>query len=369
MLPAALRASTVEEFLNDKDVSDTDLRDLCLKMDNPELQEIRDACADLGRGAQESEDEDDEEPLDEDLSKTERLAKKLGLARRFRKGAIPDRWSSEREKRVKKQGDVPQILMDQFSEKPMINFGTIDDEGGFQSRKIRVRICGKDIYNYRSEKAISRGGWLHFSIIAKDSDLHKAIELCRNWDEFWELNILSIFQYFPAANWLVWKGDRRRQQFLEKVSFLASASLFGYLIILEGLIPYFEFGGAEKASSNHQTSSRGHQFRRAHAITEYRNFMCCHIKRNDPASRRFCQYLSLQSSRVVVLIRDAKTGRILVKPPESPDKQTWLVRQKSGLGRVSRNEWTVTSVCTVVECRHTKHRVTYVVYVNLTLLL
>ena len=89
MLPAALRAATVEDFLNDKDVSDTDLRDLCLKMDNPELQEIRDACADLGRGAEDSEDEDNE-PLDEDLSKTERLAKKLGLARRLRKGAIPD---------------------------------------------------------------------------------------------------------------------------------------------------------------------------------------------------------------------------------------------------------------------------------------
>ena len=89
VLPAALRAATVEDFLNDKDVSDTDLRDLCLKMDNPELQEIRDACADLGRGAEDSEDEDNE-PLDEDLSKTERLAKKLGLARRLRKGAIPD---------------------------------------------------------------------------------------------------------------------------------------------------------------------------------------------------------------------------------------------------------------------------------------
>lgn len=223
-MPAALRAATVEDFLNDKDVSDTDLRGLCLKMDNPELQEIRDACADLGRGAEESEDEDDE-PLDEELSKTERFAKKLGLAPRLRKGAIPDRWSSEREKRVKKQGNVPQNFMDQISEQPMIDFGNVDDEGNFQSRKIRVRICGKDIYNYRSEKAISRGGWLHFSILAKDSDLHKAIELCRNWDEFWELNILSIFQYFPAANWLVWKGDRRRQQFLEKVILIAPLSL------------------------------------------------------------------------------------------------------------------------------------------------
>ena len=98
-------------------------------------------------------------------------------------------------------------------------------------------------------------------------------------------------------------------------------------------------------SSKQQTSSRGHQFRRSHAVTEYRNIMCCHIKRNDPASRRFCQYLSMQSSRVVVLIRDAKTGKILVKPPEKPENQTWLVRTKCGLGRASKKEWNVTSVC------------------------
>ena len=219
VLPAALRAANVEEFLNDKEVSDTDLRDLCLKMDNPGLQEIRDACADLGRVAEEGEDEDEDEPAHEELSKTDRISKRLGIPRRFR-SAIPDKWASEREKRVKKQGGVPPHIMDQLAEsqKTMIDFGNIDDESKFQSRKIRIKVCGKDIYNYRSEKAISRGGWLHFSILAKDSDLHQAVELCRNWEEFWELNVLSTFQYFPAANWLQWKGDRRRQQFLQFVS-------------------------------------------------------------------------------------------------------------------------------------------------------
>ena len=59
VLPAAIRANSVEEFLNNSEVTDADLRDLALKMDNPGLQEIRDACADLGRGAKE--DEEDEE--------------------------------------------------------------------------------------------------------------------------------------------------------------------------------------------------------------------------------------------------------------------------------------------------------------------
>ena len=72
--------------------------------------------------------------------------------------------------------------------------------------------------------------------------------------------------------------------------------------------------------------------------------MCCHIKRNDPASRRFCQYLSMLSDRVLVLIRDVKTGQILTKPPEAPENQNWLARKKVGLGRASRNEWQVTLV-------------------------
>lgn len=72
--------------------------------------------------------------------------------------------------------------------------------------------------------------------------------------------------------------------------------------------------------------------------------MCLHIKRNDAASRRFCQYLTLQSRQVVTLIRDVKTGQILYKPPEGPDGQYWLSRTKSGLGRASKNEYDVTSV-------------------------
>ena len=37
-------------------------------------------------------------------------------------------------------------------------------------------------------------------------------------------------------------------------------------------------------------------------------------------------------------MRDAKTGKILHSPP--PDER-WLKREKSGLGRASKNEWDV----------------------------
>ena len=67
--------------------------------------------------------------------------------------------------------------------------------------------------------------------------------------------------------------------------------------------------------------------------------MCANIKRNDPVSRRFLQYLSMQTNNVLVLIRDAKTSKFLRKPP---DEEMWLSRHKAGIGRASKNEWTVT---------------------------
>lgn len=42
LLSAAVRADSVEELLNNADVKDADLRDLCLKMEHPEPQEVRD---------------------------------------------------------------------------------------------------------------------------------------------------------------------------------------------------------------------------------------------------------------------------------------------------------------------------------------
>jgi len=39
-----------------------------------------------------------------------------------------------------------------------------------------------------------------------------------------------------------------------------------------------------------------------------------------------------------MLVRDAETGRILVKPPE---EERWLIRVKSGIGRAAKGEWNV----------------------------
>jgi hypothetical protein len=327
LLPAALRADSVEAFLSDPEVTESALRDLCLKMERPGLQEIRDACADLFRP--EVEEVDDELPnkveIIDDTGDAEDDADfdMMILKPEKPKGALPDTWLSKREKARDKLPNMPsreELLGGGGG--TIVDFGEIKDDGKFHKTMIRVKICGRTIWNYPSNKAMTRKGWLHFCIIAKDSSLYDAIALCRHWDEFFDLNILSVWHYFPGANWLNWVGNRWRQQMLQ----------LGFIMYFESAEP-----DAMDLTRHHQTG-RGGPFRRSYSVLEARNFICAHIKRNDPVSRRFIQYLHMQSHRLLMLVRDAETGRILVKPPE---EERWLIRVKSGIGRAAKGEWNI----------------------------
>jgi hypothetical protein len=46
----------------------------------------------------------------------------------------------------------------------------------------------------------------------------------------------------------------------------------------------------------------------------------------------------MQPSKTVILVRDGKTGRFITKPE---DEHLWLIRQKEGVGRATRNPWRV----------------------------
>nr|ATA58189.1 mfs allantoate [Neofusicoccum kwambonambiense] len=307
LLPVALRANSIEEFLADEEVNNTDLRDLCLKMEQPGLQELRDACADLDRGENEEVDDDDKKVA---------VSSRRGHTPLVRRTLIPRSYQTKREKALMERRERSMGTMGGT----MIDFGDIDDQGQYHIKKIRVKVCGKYIYNYPSEKAMSRGGWLQFSIMAKDCSLFDAVKLCRNWDEFFELSILATYQYFPSGNWAAWVGDQMRQQVLQL-----------------GFIPYFQMEMADKYTMHSQTGSRSYHGRQ-HQIIDARNFICACLKRNDPVSRRFIQYLVMQTNAVLTLVRDVKTGNILTKPPEF---ELWLIREKSGLGRASRNDWNI----------------------------
>ncbi|KAF4991683.1 hypothetical protein FGRMN_7656 [Fusarium graminum] len=299
LLPAALRASTVQEFLDDNEVAESDLRDLCLKVAEPTLQDIRDACADFARG-----DETDNKPLadDNDDDEDETMEELLKSDSKY-SHLHTDDWF--REKILRQVGNLGR------KKKKL--------KKSRRSRaKTKVTICGKSIWNHASENAMSRDGWLQFSVMAKDCDLKHAIQLCRNWNEFSDLNLLALWQYFPASNWTSWSSDRFMQQ-LQQL----------------GFFPYFTDLDADQSSHHRQVGGRS-QARRQHDIVEARNVLVGNMKRNDPVTRRFIQYLLMRTGELLVMVRDGKTGRVITAPS---DKQLWTYRKKQGLGRASKNEW------------------------------
>ncbi|KAL2061188.1 hypothetical protein VTL71DRAFT_7461 [Oculimacula yallundae] len=326
LLPAALRASSLEEFLADEEVTASALRDLCLKMENPGLQEIRDACADLFRADEEPEDENEEvEMKDVETQIVKKHPYDLNIfSGKKRKGELPDKWLPKPDPMKEAMLDGMPSFDSMMGEDGggAVDFGKTGDDKT-PRKKIRVKVCGRSIWNYPSDKAMNRGGWLHFCIIAKESDLHDAVALCRHWDEFFELNILAIWGYFPGKSWAEWAGNRYRQQMLQ-----------------HGFIMYYESSDpdAYQLTIHQQQGGRRGPARRTHMTFEARNWICAHIKRDDQASRRLVQYLSMQRHRLLVLVRDAETGNLVIKPPED---ERWLYRQKAGLGRAVRNDWNV----------------------------
>ncbi|KAH0184924.1 hypothetical protein KCV03_g8576, partial [Aureobasidium melanogenum] len=310
LLPAALRAENVDDFLADSSVTNAELRDLCLKMEQPGLQQLRDACADLGR--------EDEELDDEDTTPATSAEAPAGRTRFTSRPMYPVKnVKTKREKELKEKRE--RTMPDNMDSTTFVDFGDVDDQQQYRIKKIRVKVCGRFIYNYPSEKAMSRGGWLQFSVIAKDCSLFQAVSLARSWDEFFELNILTCNHYFPAAQWASWIRSITHEQLLQV-----------------GFIPYYQMDQAHHMTSHHQTGSRAHGQRRTHHAVETRNFVCAHMKRNDPVTRRWIQYAVMESYKMAIMVRDGRTGNVIVEPPE---EHKWLIRTKSGVGRASRAEW------------------------------
>lgn len=298
LLPAALRASSVDEFLNDTSVAESNLRDLCLKVAEPTLQDIRDACADFARGDKEDEtppvkdDDDDEDESLEDLLKGDSRYQHLHTNDWFKERLLKQAESSGKKKKIKKSRRL--------------------------KARTKVTICGKGIWNHSSEDAMSRDGWLQFSVMAKDCDLKHAIQLCRNWSEFSDLNLLALWQYFPASNWTSWSCDKFMQQ-LQQL----------------GFFPYFTDLDADRNTYVREVGGRS-QARRQHEILESRNVLIGNMKRNDPVTRRFIQYLLMRTGEILVMVRDGRTGRVITAPR---DDHLWTCRKTEGLEKASKNEW------------------------------
>lgn len=197
LLPAALRATSVEEFINDPSISHTDLRDLCLKVEQPKLQELRDACADFARG-----DNPDPPPPEEEL---EILSTEEAFRRNLMYGDMNEM-------------NLFSMLMSSTSKKLMEAKLKGNAEKKSTGKRMKITVCGKTIWNHASEVAMARDGWLQFSVMAKDCSFEEAVLLCRNWDEFYELQTLVLWHFFPSAKWASWSQNVMNEQLLHMVS-------------------------------------------------------------------------------------------------------------------------------------------------------
>ncbi|KAK4095743.1 hypothetical protein N658DRAFT_511804 [Parathielavia hyrcaniae] len=306
LLPAALRANSVEEFLSDPAIADSDLRDLCLQVEQPTYEALRDACADFARG-----DEPDDDGTDHNDDKVDLRPAAEYIRDQIRYDDLgPDFL-------IRALGAL--YRESNLSRKQLLDAVAIGGGATGGERKMKVRICGRTVWNYASQKSMARAGWLHFSIMAKDCEFQDAISLCRNWDEFFELHILTLWQYFPASKWTGWSGNYLSEELTQM-----------------GFVPFhMNVSASENTTYNHLGSISRKTLRRQHVITESRNYVCAHMKRNDPVTRRFIQYAVMRPGEQFILVRDGIDGRIVV----APDKQhRWLVRSRRGVSATGRNQ-------------------------------
>ncbi len=99
--------------------------------------------------------------------------------------------------------------------------------------------------------------------------------------------------------------------------------------------------GRQNTTYTHLENVNRKVLRRQQTIVESRNYVCAHMKRNDPVTRRFIQYALMRPSEHLILVRDGKDGRIVVAPEK---EHRWIVRSRPGItavGRYSDEGWDV----------------------------
>lgn len=184
-------------------------------------------------------------------------------------------------------------------------------------RENRINVCGKWVYNPPPEFTLPRDGWSQFSILMTNCSLWDAISLCNSWNEFFDLNIFILNGYF--SHW----ASPHESESLKHLRRL-------------GLVSYAASSNAASATGYTQVGGRASG--RAHKATEARNYLCANISRDEPGTWRFVNLIQTYKSRLVCYVKDCLTGQVICAPP---DEEKWLIREKEGLGRMSRGKWVV----------------------------
>lgn len=298
LLSVAINSPSIDAFLNDTTVRNTDLRDLTLRLSRPTDESIRNACADCwaAGGMNDVENKEEEEEEEDSLVKLPPPKEKEKGRRKRRKGG-------KRKKPVNKE---------------------VSGDGGKSGdgKRGRVRVCGRWVYNYPEAK-MPRRGWLQFAVLT-GATIFTAAGLCNSWKEFYELNILALSGYFRGLG-NSWDSGG------------AGSPLIAHLRRI-GFVPYALSNNSVSASGFTQSPRHSRGSSRPHAATEARNYIAASMSRDDPRVWRFVSLVQTHKAELIVYIRDCTTGEVTVEPP---DEEKWIIRDKLGTGRLHRGKWVI----------------------------
>lgn len=129
--------------------------------------------------------------------------------------------------------------------------------------------------------------------------MHDIVGLCKNWNEFLDVNVLAMFGFFPNPLLMLHIEDDFHEHMMR-----------------HGFVIHSRYEDAASVTHHTQTSRHAGGQRRHHAATEARNWVAGQMSRNDERVRRFVKVMSIRPNHVCIYVRDMKIGKILVEPPE-----------------------------------------------------
>lgn len=274
LLVTAMASPSIDAFFR-SGVRNTDLRDLCLDLSRPSFKLMKNACLDYWVA---------EAMKGQDDGEGQALAK-VGKGKGKGKKATGT--------------PLPNLHPDRLA----------------LWRENKVKVCGKWIYNLPPKFTLPCQGWSQFSMMATNCSLWDAISICTSWNEFFELNILTLNGCL--RNW----SSAREPPSLQNLRRL-------------GFVSYSQSSDAARATGSTQIGGRRG---RVHKATEARNYLCANVSR-EPGSWRFINLIQTYKSLVVVYVRDCLTGQVICAPP---DEEKWLIRDKEGTGKLNKGKWVV----------------------------
>ncbi|TGZ79976.1 hypothetical protein EX30DRAFT_66385 [Ascodesmis nigricans] len=304
-----LECNSIDEFLHNDSVSNSDLRDLSVALSRCKMESIRDACADywLNQVMTNPDEVGEESVLEE--------KEEFPLAQ-----LIPDYKEKAKMREAKLEAKMKKNKKGKGKKvKEEIDIDEPEQLRGENHLKDRVKVCGRWLHNFPAETRLPRRGWYQLGIVAPTLSWNTALSLCNSWDECYELNLLAMSGYFNnlAFNWT----GSRDPQYINRTRMM-------------GFLTYHHFPGADQTTVIYPKSTGHGTF---HA-REARNFVCGCMGRDVEAARRFIAMCATTTSELIVYVKDMCTGKVIYEPPP---EQAWLMREKQGRGRIHRVPWTI----------------------------